>query len=320
MIQVSVIVPVYNVEKYLTKCLDSIMNQTFQDFELILIDDGSADNSGDICDRYSNEYANIIVIHQENQGQATARNNGVFFSNADWVLFIDSDDVIHRDLLCYLYNAATESKSGMAVCEREKSKNIPEDFFQEYQYTFRSENVSLEKLKEYCDKLKYFYWAPVPALLKKEIIVDIPFPTGRIYEDNAISCQLVYASRRLAIIPYTMYWYRDNPKGTMNQPLTEKKLDYLWALEKQINFFIENRYNAMCNKIVKELFITTLYYYDQCKKERNYVLGKTVKKYLYRYLKNYKKYLNAADKKIEIKTDKILRPKIYRVKKLLNVY
>ena len=133
---VSIIVPVYNVEKYLRECLDSILNQTFKDFELILIDDGSKDKSGEICDEYAKIYNNITVVHQKNQGQAAARNNGVKISEADWIMFVDSDDVIHPDLLQFLYKAATESNSHMAVTERVKAETIPKDFFQ--QHTFKN--------------------------------------------------------------------------------------------------------------------------------------------------------------------------------------
>ena len=136
---VSIIVPVYNVEKYLRECLDSILNQTFKDFELILIDDGSKDKSGEICDEYAKVHSNITVVHQNNQGQAAARNNGVKISEADWIMFVDSDDVIHPDLLQFLYKAATESNSGMAVTERVKAETIPENFFSAVHFQMYSE-------------------------------------------------------------------------------------------------------------------------------------------------------------------------------------
>ena len=282
MTKVSIIVPVYNVERYLRECLDSILNQTFKDFELILIDDGSKDKSGEICDEYAKVHSNITVVHQNNQGQAAARNNGVEISKADWIMFVDSDDVIHPDLLQFLYKAATESNSGMAVTERVKAKTIPKEFFQQHSFKCSVKNTTHGELEEFYDSKQF--------------------------------------ANSLAVVPYCMYFYRENPSGTMNQPLNEKKLDYLWALEEQIKFYEELHYEKMCKKITSELLGSTLFYYNQCEKENNKELGVIVKKKLARFLSQYKKYIKDTDKSIERKTDRILKPRIYRVKKLLKVY
>ena len=106
----------------------------------------------------------------------------------------------------------------------------------------------------------------------------------------------------------------------MNQPLTEKKLDYLWALEEQIKFYKELHYEKMCKKITRELLGSTLFYYTQCEKENNKELGVLVKKKLARFLSQYKKYIKDTDKSLERKTDKILKHKVYRIKKLLKIY
>ena len=265
----SVIVPVYNVEKYLEECLDSIMNQTYQDFELILIDDGSEDLSGKICDEYAKKYDNIMVIHQENQGQAAARNNGVKIARAEWVMFVDSDDVIHQDLLKFLFESVMSSNSRMAVANRIKSEVIPKDFFKNYSFVYKTDDVDAKMLENYFDAKDYFYWAPFPSLINKKVLETIPFPEGRIYEDNAIGCQLLFKAEKISRIPHVMYWYRENPSGTMNLPLTEKKLDYLWALETQIAFFEGINSKSMCRKITNELFETTFYYYDYAIKEDN---------------------------------------------------
>ena len=317
---VSIIVPVYNVEKYLRECLDSILNQTFKDFELILIDDGSKDKSGEICDEYAKLHSNITVAHQNNQGQAAARNNGVKISKSDWIMFVDSDDVIHPDLLQFLYKAAKESNSGMAVTERFKSETIPDDFFRQYTFEYAVKKTIPEKLEEFYDNKQFYYWAPFPSIIKKNVAQSVPFPEGRIYEDNAVGCQLLYYANTLAIVPYCMYFYRENPSGTMNQPLNEKKLDYLWALEEQIKFYEELHYVKMCKKITNELIGSTLYYYARCKKENNDKLLEIVIKDLKRFLKQYRRYIEDKDKVIERKTDRILNPRIYRIKKVLKIY
>ena len=319
MTKISIIVPVYNVEKYLRECLDSIINQTFNNFELILIDDGSKDSSGEICDEYKNNYRNIIVVHQENQGQASARNKGVRLAKSKWIMFVDSDDVIHPDLLKYLYNAIVESKSGIAVCKRVFSKKMPLDFFQIIPYNYYSENVTFEKLKEYYDRDEYFYWAPIPALIKKEIVCRIPFPDGRIYEDNAVSCQLVYASKKIAIVPYALYWYRDNPKGTMSQSLFEKELDYLWALEMQIDFYKKMNCIQMETIIFYALFENAFIIYERCIKENRLESYCRIKKELKTLEKKYNKYIS-KNKRMKQKFERVLRPRIYNIKKKCSFY
>lgn len=317
--EVSIIVPVYNVEKYLRECIDSILNQTYKDFELILVNDGSQDKSGEICNEYQSKYKNIIVVHQDNQGQAASRNHGVNISRGKWITFIDSDDVVHPDMLQFLFKAAIESNAGMAVTERIKGENVSAVFFQPYVFMCSTEIVNPERLEYYYDNHRFYYWAPFPSIIKKNILQNIPFPEGRIYEDNAISCQLLHQAKTIAIVPYIMYFYRMNPKGTMNQPLTEKKLDYLWALEEQIHFYKKIQYEKMCKKVAIELLENIFYFSNLCMQENNLELSKKVNIWLKRVKKQYKDYLD-KDKRFERKSDKILRPKVYRIKKLLKYY
>ena len=318
MIKVSVIVPVYNVEKYLEECLNSILNQSYKDFELILINDGSTDKSGDICDEYEKKYDNIKVVHQKNQGQAVARNNGVKLSKSDWIMFVDSDDVIHPNLLEYLYTAVTESDSGMTVSERVSADKIPENFYSEFDFSYEVDNVTLEKLEEYYDDSKFFYWAPFPSIIKKEIVLSIPFPNGRIYEDNAVSCQLVYKAKKIAKIPYIMYFYRNNPKGTMNQPLTVKKLDYLWALEYQIEFFKNISHKSMIKKLSHNLLETAFYDYNLSVDEKNKEIESIVKKKIKYILKVYGEYIT-IDTRIKNKLLKIYHPFLFKLKKKFKI-
>jgi len=111
---ISIIVPVYNVEQYLSRCIESILNQTFQDFELIMIDDGSTDDSPSICDKYQKKDKRISVIHQKNAGQAAARNTGVKVASCEWIHFVDSDDFIHPQMLEYLWHAVEKNDAALA--------------------------------------------------------------------------------------------------------------------------------------------------------------------------------------------------------------
>ena len=125
---VSIIVPVYNVERYLHNCIESILNQTYKDFKLFLINDGSKDNSGHICDEYKEKDSRITVIHQSNQGQSAARNAGINQAETEWILFVDSDDLIHPQMLEYLVRAVDETKVNMSVCGRLQEPSVPDTY------------------------------------------------------------------------------------------------------------------------------------------------------------------------------------------------
>ena len=116
MVKVSVIVPIYNVEEYINKCIDSILNQTFREFELILVDDGSTDNSGNICDTYKSIDNRVRVIHKDNGGLSDARNFGIEAATGEFLYFIDGDDFIHEDTLESMYNSIMKTNSDISVC------------------------------------------------------------------------------------------------------------------------------------------------------------------------------------------------------------
>ena len=141
--ELSIIVPVYKVEKYLPKCLDSILAQTFTDFELILIDDGSPDRCGDICDEYAAKDDRLIVIHQENKGVSAARNAGLDIARGEYIGFVDSDDWIEPEMYETMLATAKESEAEIVACGANHSDETETILFQEL----------LEDLELYNDKM-----------------------------------------------------------------------------------------------------------------------------------------------------------------------
>lgn len=316
--EVSIVVPVYCVEKYLRECLDSILNQTYKNYELLLVDDGSTDKSGQICDEYAQMYNNIHVIHQHNQGQAAARYNGVKAAKADWIMFVDSDDVVHPNLLEYVYKSIKDSNSLIGVCSRIKSHNIPEDFWNEQTYSFDINIITENQLEEYYDTNNSIYWALFPSIIKKEIVINRPFVNGRIYEDNAISCQWLNDAGQISIIPNVLYWYRDNPEGTMNKPLTLKKLDYLWALEEQVKFYDSVSYYKMRNKISIDYLNTAIYFYNKCNESVDeHRIKRFIRKETKKFLMNHLSYIDIPDD-LYSRLNKILHPRVFKFKKHLK--
>ena len=244
--QISVIVPVYKVEPYLRRCVDSILAQTFTDFELILVDDGSPDNCGAICDEYAAKDARIKVFHQSNRGQAAARNTGIWQSAGEWICFVDSDDLIHPQLLQTLYDSVCRYQVQITSCLYLEETEIPESFFaaRNPQFSVLSINEStLAALME-----KGHYWVVWGKLIHRSIVENLPFEEGRVYEDNAIVCQWLYQAGQIAITSEALYFYFINPTGTTKAGFTLKQLDYIWAIRQQELLYLKVGYMSLAER------------------------------------------------------------------------
>ena len=235
--EISVIVPVYKAEAYLHACIDSILSQTVSDFELILVDDGSPDGCGAICDDYAARDGRVRVIHQENQGQAAARNCAFAIAKGEWVCFVDSDDAVHPQMLERLRQAAAESGAGMSMCRMLEAPEMPEDFFAPVEISW--ERLSMEEgpLTALFDAGNYPGWVACAKLICRELVQSHLFCPGRVYEDNEAVCHWIYGAKTVASIPHSLYFYRTNPASTTQSRFSMKKLDYLWALEQIIRFY-----------------------------------------------------------------------------------
>lgn len=248
MSQISIIVPVYNVEKYLHRCVDSILAQTFTDFELILIDDGSTDSSGRICDEYAQKDSRINVIHQKNQGQAASRNIGVKRATAKWIHFVDSDDEIHPRMLEALHHAIVLYNVDMAICGG--IQGYDEQLlhrWNELKFPLKIDRVSINEdtLIEFYNDPGFRYGTVWASLISKRIITMLPFTEGRIYEDAAVVCQWLCEAGVIANIHENLYFYRRNESSTTGSSFSMKRLDVLWSKEQQERFFEKKNYQRM---------------------------------------------------------------------------
>lgn len=249
MSMISVIVPVYKVEKYLHRCVDSILGQTFPDFELILVDDGSPDNCGDICDGYAQKDSRVIVIHQENGGLSAARNAGInwAFANSDsqWLTFVDSDDWIHPRMLEILLNAVNSQQLKISVCG-----------YQEVQ-----QQEPYEKLKEIGYKKRLadeFYvenavngtvaWG---KLYHKSCFENIRYPVGRIHEDEFVTFRLLCAQSFVAQTQEKLYFYFENAQGITRRSWYPARLDTLDAYKKQVSYFQKVHATALKERSIR---------------------------------------------------------------------
>ena len=242
---ISVIVPVYKAEEYLADCVESILSQTFSDYEVILVDDGSPDGCGKICDAYAAKYDCVTVIHQENQGQAAARNHAMVQAKGQWICFVDSDDLIHPRMLELLIRAAEESGASISMCEMLEAVTVPEDFLQDREAHFETFIMDEATLLAMHDADAYPAWVACAKLIRRNLIEDYPFREGRVYEDNEAVCRWVCQGRTLAKTEAQLYFYRGNPESTTKSAFRLKTLDYLWALESIIDFYGDLGYKAM---------------------------------------------------------------------------
>lgn len=231
MSKVSVIVPVYNVEKYIEKCIESIINQTFRDIEIILVDDGAQDSSGTICDEYAAQDERISVIHKENGGLSDARNAGVKKATSDYVLFIDSDDYIKETMVECLYELAVKHQVDMSVC----------GVYNVYSSGTKAQCDVLEEFR--CDNVEAFghvlVGQKIPGtvcnkLIKREIAQKLQFPVGRIYEDAFYTTQLMQHVKSVYVTTEPMYYYYHRAGSITTTPFKKKDMDLVDAYEKNL--------------------------------------------------------------------------------------
>ena len=235
--KISAIVPVYKAEAYLKDCVDSILSQSFSDFEIILVDDGSPDNCGALCDAYAAAESRISVIHQENQGQAAARNHAMEQAKGEWICFVDSDDMIHPQMLQVLYDAAQQSGADIAVCGMLEAVTLPEDFCHSREPFFELIDLDEKTLVRLHDLDAYPGWVACAKLIRRKYIEGYPFRTGRVYEDNEAVCRWICQAQRMTETKEKLYFYRGNPDSTTKSGFSLKRLDYLWALESIMEYY-----------------------------------------------------------------------------------
>ena len=217
---ISVIVPVYNVEEYLEECLESIRHQTFTDIEVILVNDGSIDSSRQICERYCEKDNRFKLINQENQGQSVARNRGVKESIGEYIMFVDSDDVINTSVLEVLL---PYMKTDVDIVECRSSIN-KEEFFLNRTSTIVFEGNAKEAILN-CIVSEDVKFCAFTKLYRREIVEKVPFLEGYIYEDVFTGINYLKHIRKIVVVDYIGYYYRVHPNSTMTKSFNEKDLD-----------------------------------------------------------------------------------------------
>ncbi|MGL5583222.1 MAG: glycosyltransferase family 2 protein [Cetobacterium sp.] len=251
--KISIIVPIYNAENYLEKCIDSILNQTFKDFELILVNDGSLDNSGKICDEYAQKDKRIVVIHKTNGGLSSARNIGLDIAKGEYIGFVDSDDWIEPEMYEVLYNSCIQNKSDVSVigintCQNgeiiKKIKHLNKVYIGE---------EIIEEITS--NKNNNIGWTVWNKLWKFEKIKYLRFKEGRIYEDGLFLYQSLGNINSISIENDCYYNYRTDNVSITRSNISIKNMSFL---ENTIDI-----YNSIPSKYAKKIFINDLIYYTE---------------------------------------------------------
>ena len=238
---ISVIIPVYKVEKYIDKCIESLVHQTYDNYEIILVDDGSPDNCGAICDQYSKDYPYISVIHQGNSGQAAARNNAVKTAHGEYIAFIDSDDYVEPDYLEYLMTLLQNYHADAAIGGFEYLYEGAEPKINgaEFRETpvLMDANTALKRMN-YTQGFGAAVWS---KLFRKELICAHPFPEGQIYEDLAVMYRIIGDCNRVVLGSRCIYHWIQRQGSTMRMSFDERQMAALDASGAQVLYMEQNR-------------------------------------------------------------------------------
>ncbi|MDD3173534.1 MAG: glycosyltransferase [Herbinix sp.] len=245
---ISVIVPIYKVEKYLDRCIKSIQNQTYKNLEIILVDDGSPDNCGVMCDEYAEKDDRIKVIHKANGGLSDARNIGIEASTGDYIVFVDSDDWLDLDMIEVLYNIGIKYKADIVECS---FRNVYSDWIIE-ETKCTAEIVEGDSLKALEGMLDWKYFKPVAwnKLYKRSIIGGIRYPKGKIHEDEFTTYKYFYAAKKLVYLDVSKYNYdKSRTDSITGDKFKESNLYKCEALRERIDFFKEHKIVLLEEKI-----------------------------------------------------------------------
>ena len=260
---ISVILPIYNVAPYIEKCLESVIGQTYRNLEIILVDDGSTDGCGAICDRWAKIDPRIRVIHRENGGLSAARNTGVKASTGSWISYIDPDDWIGEHFIERLHENALKNQSDMVLCRTlsvslKKGKNrslpaLPENRAERPAGAYQIRDIFPAQIPDssVISGKEYMLWylqgrrsgiavSAWSKLYKRELAEAVIFPEGRVYEDLATMQEFAFPANRISECRSALYYHLSHRPGSITEALTKRKLqDYCWSTRHSIERSLE---------------------------------------------------------------------------------
>ena len=262
---VSVVIPVYNVEKYVARCIESVINQVYSNIEIIIVNDGSTDNSENICKAYDEMEDRIVYIYQENQGLAGARNTGICYAKGEYIVFVDSDDYVAVNYVSRLYELIKQYDADIAMCGHRKTcrddEIVDEVFYPLYQY---SGQELIRSMYEHDILEINVAWN---KMYHRKMFAKEQFPVGKLHEDFVLNTKLMYYSKRIVYTYEPLYFYYQSQNSITRRVITKRNLDCLEQTEKRMEFYREVHEESLYNRAVLDFEVLTLKYYYLCKRE-----------------------------------------------------
>lgn len=291
---ITIVVPVYKVEKYLSRCVDSILKQTHKDWQLLLVDDGSPDNCPKLCEKYAEEDSRIFVIHQNNGGLSAARNTGInwFYeqNNSDYITFVDSDDWLHPQYLEILLKGVIENDVKISVCNYKRDDSNEKEYLDNTDY-------ELTNPEDFLVNHSWQYNYSPFKLYHKSVFTDVRFPVGKNFEDTFTTYKVLHKCKKIAYTGLQLYYYFLNEQGISHSPWKPSELVIFDAMQEQMKFYKEKGLKKAYEKEF-QLFVHHHAYQivriKQNKKDfkKNKAILKDIKKTLRKYLKENKDKFN----------------------------
>lgn len=257
---ISIVIPVYNVASYLTKCLESVIAQSYKNLEIIVVDDGSTDRSGKICDEFAQKDKRVRVLHKDNGGLSDARNYGINHAHGKYITFVDSDDYVSVDYVLHLFELILEYKADISVTCAVKfyedgDEPGSECYIASDSCIFSSEEAMIDML--YRKNIPIYAWA---KMYRIDLFETIKFPVGELFEDLSTEYLLFDMAERIAFNSVRDYFYLQRKNSIINSKYNSRKMIQVYTTEKIIQFMKE-KHPAVVNAAISKCFITTLNLY-----------------------------------------------------------
>lgn len=313
---ISVIIPVYNAEAYIKRCLESIYNQTYKDYEVVIIDDGSTDSTEKICLDFVKKDKRFNIYQKENGGSASARNYALRQLKGEYIVFVDADDYIHPDYMSTMMNVAENQGADIVQCEFQTVSNYKNEFLE--QKTEINVYTNIEILKQFCEKKTYLKTAVLwNKLYKTTLFKDIKFVEGKGIDDEYVICQVLYRAKVICEINNILYFYCMTPNSQMRSKPTLKSIDNVEAIELQIEFLKKiDKNEHLCDMLLYRYYSSVSGAYELVKNhfsEETDILDSLRNK-----LKNWKKALKVKEICMLDKCLLIMRIKFPRIFRMIH--
>jgi len=303
---VSVIVPIYNVEKYLKRCVESILKQEYRNIEIILVDDGSPDNCGNICDEYEKSDGRIKVIHKQNGGLSDARNTGIKFSNGDYYTFVDSDDYIAPYMIKDMVALAESQNIKLVQCE------FARGMMENYVFSSKNNFVIIDAKRAF--ETRETKICVCGKLFHKNLIDETDFKVGKINEDEFFTYKKIYESKKIILLREKGYYYYQQSESIMHKKQKKLRLDIIEAYDERIKYFENKSEERLVEISIKEKCIREILLYARAKGCEDETSKRLLLLDLYR-----REYPLIRHKKFSVK-ESLLLEVYYLFPKVVNIF